>query len=113
MTTTPNTGGPAFPTPYHPQESAKTTLPAGMSLREYAAIHLRVPASGTDWLDEMIRQRLRDDLATTALQGLIARERNDDEVWSPAAAGDEDFTSMAFAERANLYADAMLTAREA
>jgi hypothetical protein len=30
-----------------------------MSLRAYAAIHLRVPDSGIDWLDEMIR-RSRD-----------------------------------------------------
>jgi hypothetical protein len=27
-----------------------------MSLRAYAAIHLRVPDSGIEWLDEMIRQ---------------------------------------------------------
>lgn len=27
-----------------------------MSLRTYAAIHLRVPDSGIDWLDEMIRR---------------------------------------------------------
>ena len=27
---------------------------AGMSLRVYAAIHLRLPDSGIDWLDEMI-----------------------------------------------------------
>ncbi|MGH9631965.1 MAG: hypothetical protein ACRD7E_26980 [Bryobacteraceae bacterium] len=27
-----------------------------MSLRIYAAIHLRVPDSGIDWLDEMIRR---------------------------------------------------------
>jgi hypothetical protein len=27
-----------------------------MSLRAYAAIHLRVPDSGIDWLDDMIRR---------------------------------------------------------
>jgi len=27
-----------------------------MSLREYAAIHLRVPDSGVEWLDEMIKR---------------------------------------------------------
>jgi hypothetical protein len=35
----------------------------GMSLREYAAITLKVPDSGTDWLDAMIRKSLRDQLA--------------------------------------------------
>ena len=33
----------------------------GMSLRQYAAIKLKVPDSGTDWLDDMIRQSLKDD----------------------------------------------------
>jgi hypothetical protein len=28
----------------------------GMTLREYAAIKLKVPDSGTDWLDDMIRK---------------------------------------------------------
>lgn len=30
----------------------------GLSKSEYAAIHLRVPESGTEWLDEMIRKSL-------------------------------------------------------
>jgi hypothetical protein len=56
-----DTGGPAFPgvdelgDPYN-----------GMTLRQYAAIHLKVPNSGTDWLDDMIRQSLRDDFAAKA-----------------------------------------------
>lgn len=41
-------------------------------LRHYAAIALRVPDSGLDWLDKMITERLRDDLAAAALQGLLA-----------------------------------------
>ena len=43
----------------------------GMTLRQYAAIKLKVPDSGTDWLDDMIRQSLRDDFA---LQGICERE---------------------------------------
>ena len=48
-----NTGGPAFPNEGfngwgEPQQ--------GMTLRQYAAIHLKVPSSGTDWLDEMIEE---------------------------------------------------------
>jgi hypothetical protein len=30
-----------------------------MTLRQYAAIKLKVPNSGTDWLDDMIRESLR------------------------------------------------------
>ena len=55
------TGGPAFPRPQGGD--------AGMSLRQYAAIKLRVPNSGTDWLDEMIRQSLRDELAAERASG--------------------------------------------
>jgi hypothetical protein len=46
-----NTGGPAFPDPQENWRGEK-----GMTLREYAAIHLKVPNSGTDWLDEMIEE---------------------------------------------------------
>jgi hypothetical protein len=35
--------------------------PEEMSLRVYAAIHLRVPDSGLDWLDKMIRKSRRLD----------------------------------------------------
>ncbi len=43
-----------------------------ITLREYAAIKLRVPDSGTEWLDDMIRQSLRDEFAAKATQGLLA-----------------------------------------
>lgn len=33
----------------------------GMSLQEYAAIHLRVPNSGKTWLDEMIKESLAQE----------------------------------------------------
>jgi len=42
----------AFPNPHR-------TDMTGMTLRQYAAIKLKVPNSGTDWLDEMIRQSLQ------------------------------------------------------
>lgn len=45
-----------------------------LSEREYAAIHLRVPNSGTDWLDEMIRDSLKTELAAKAMQGILAYE---------------------------------------
>lgn len=43
----------------------------GMSQRVYAAIQLRVPDSGEEWLDEMIRKANRRDAACTAMQGLL------------------------------------------
>ena len=61
------TGGPAFPC--HPEIIPQKDLDfAGMTLRQYAAIKLRVPNSGTDWLDEMIREARRDELAARAMQ---------------------------------------------
>lgn len=54
--TTIDTGGPAFPQPNNPAEYGR-----GMTLRQYAAIHLKVPNSGTDWLDEMIKQANKID----------------------------------------------------
>ena len=37
------------------------------NLRQYAAIKLKVPNSGIDWLDVMIVESLRDDIAAKAL----------------------------------------------
>ena len=67
-------GGPAFPVPLNQSEPWSSMGPCdGMTLRQYAAIKLRVPNSGTDWLDEMIRTSLRDDLAAKAMQGMAGR----------------------------------------
>ena len=53
-----NTGGPAFPLPNHTKRwndlEKRYEQDEGMTLRQYAAIKLKVPDSGTDWLDEMI-----------------------------------------------------------
>lgn len=70
-----------------------------MTIRQYAAIKLRVPDSGTDWLDEMIRKSNRDYFAAAALQGSIA---------CVGSGGDWND----FAKDAYKYADAMLKARE-
>lgn len=43
----------------------------GMTLRQYAAIHLRVPNSGTDWLDDMIAKARLLDASDRAMQGLV------------------------------------------
>lgn len=52
--------GPAFTTQYTDGDGQILTV-EGLSKRQYAAIHLRVPDSGLPWLDEMIREaRVRD-----------------------------------------------------
>ena len=92
------TGGPAFPRPQGGD--------VGMTLREYAAIKLRVPSSGTDWLDEMIRQSLRDELAGKAMQAFIRGANN---VMFGVSYPDNN---MNYALAAYAMADAMLEARE-
>jgi hypothetical protein len=80
----------AFPNPHR-------TDMTGMTLRQYAAIKLKVPNSGTDWLDNMIRQSLKDDFAAKALPFLMSAYEDMD----------------AIAGVAYKMADAMLKAREA
>lgn len=65
-----NNDGPAFPIPLGPGQFWNEKMEGcdGMTLRQYAAINLRVPQSGTDWLDEMIIQSLRMDAAEKAIQ---------------------------------------------
>ena len=91
-----NEGGyPAFP---YTEANGANSGDVGMTLRQYAAIKLRVPDSGTDWLDEMIRTSLHDGFAEKALAGMLA----DSEV----KATREDF-----AERSYALADAMILER--
>jgi hypothetical protein len=73
-----NTGGPAFPrAPFEYIDNGNglewdVREQSGMTLRQYAAIKLKVPDSGTDWLDDMIRKSLRDDFAAKAMQAFIS-----------------------------------------
>lgn len=46
---------------------------AGMTKREHATLTLRIPNSGDEQLDAMIRQANRRDAAVAAMQGLIPR----------------------------------------
>jgi hypothetical protein len=66
--------GPAFPQPdmYEGLDCVLQGAP-GMSLRQYAAIHLRVPSSGDDWLDDMIAEAREMDAAERAMQGWRGR----------------------------------------
>lgn len=100
---------PAFPVPglsnlpngdyIHPE--------CGMTLRQYAAIKLRVPNSGTDWLDEMIRTSLRDEFAAKAMQTVIGGG-----VPHTVEKDERDLTFAQWvAKNAHGFADAMLAAR--
>ncbi len=74
-----------------------------MSLRQYAAIKLRVPDSGTDWLDGMIRQSLRDEAAAKAMP-VVWRDIPDD--------ANREMALRALGRCTYEMADAMLAARE-
>ena len=64
-----DSGGPAFPGFVRNEHDQIESCWGGMTLRQYAAIKLRVPNSGTDWLDEMIEEARRDAFAAAALTG--------------------------------------------
>jgi hypothetical protein len=75
---TKDTGGPAFPRSGVKDGYGKVVGDVkGMTLRQYAAIKLRVPDSGTDWLDDMIREGRRMDYAGQALAGSLANSNDD------------------------------------
>nr|WP_319566300.1 hypothetical protein [uncultured Rhodoferax sp.] len=76
------TGGPAFPglnaqmtgIDSEGTERWETEPSGGMTLRQYAAIKLKVPDSGDDWLDAMIVKSLRDDFAAKAMQSFLVNQ---------------------------------------
>jgi len=69
---------PAFPVTFrHERIDGSVTMQEweGMRLQEYAAIHLKVPESGTPWLDEMIQKARRDEFAKAAMNGIISNHQ--------------------------------------
>lgn len=98
------TGGPAFPVVEYTKPEGggahMMTIIGGMTLRQYAAIQLKVPDSGTDWLDVMLTQSLRDDFAAKVLQGICAS--------NPSI----EFSNQRIASEAYQLADAMIEARK-
>ncbi len=95
-----NDGGYAFPSIV--SDPAFLRWEPGVTLRQYAAIKLRVPESGTDWLDEMIRKSNRDYFAAAALQGFCANQNS-------FPTKNEHFANLA--EDSFKAADAMIKAR--
>ena len=93
----------AFPFVELDAEGKPVAIETGMTLRQYAAIKLRVPNSGTDWLDEMIREARRDELAARAMQSYFQTQ----------GGRTSEYALKWTAEKALEMADAMLKAREA
>lgn len=67
-------------------------------------IKLRVPDSGDEWLDKMITQSLRDEIATKAIQELLCKNR---------IAWPFDLRDKSMAEAAYKVADVVLKERGA
>ncbi len=95
------TGGPAFPAQFFDDRAI------GMTLRQYAAIKLKVPDSGTDWLDEMIRDSLRDEFAAKSIDSAITS------IINTGMGNYVELTYEQVVEEAYGLADQMLKAREA
>jgi hypothetical protein len=91
----------AFPTNQYANGISPSGFDTGMTLPQYAAIKLKVPNSGDEELDTMIRASLRNDFAAKAMQGICAN--SDLGGWSPSI----------IAREAYAVADAMMKAREA
>lgn len=70
-------GGNAFPSTELNHDGTPYCFNEGMTLRQYAAIKLKVPDSGSDWLDDLIRESLRNDFAAKVIQGLCTRSNID------------------------------------
>ena len=111
--------GPAFPSEQGstPEGTLNQTYDSGMSTREYASIHLRVPNSGLPWLDEMITESLRNEFAMSVLNGQESRSFNVTPVElaeSVNAPEFEESQKRTIGNNARCYyrvADAMLAAR--
>ena len=65
---------PAFAKTIGDEDYDKTDPSSGMSIKVYAAIHLKVPDSGIQELDAMIRKAKRDEIAMAALNQYSPQE---------------------------------------
>lgn len=85
--------------PAYPQsERTEHGFDRGLSIRQHAALTLRIPDSGDPTIDAMIRQAVRRDLAAQAMQGLLA--------------GDPTRPEVAVSSQAIKHADALLAELE-
>lgn len=56
-----------------PNDPAVAVDAAGLTAAEFTAITLRVPNSGTPWIDKMISEARRMDAAQVAMQALLLK----------------------------------------
>jgi len=85
----------------------------GLSAREITAIELRIPQSGREWIDDMIRKANRDELAAKAMQAIVAKTPlQADWLDDPETTAHRKQTMECVSRGAYLYSDAMLAARE-
>lgn len=96
------TGGSAFPLAVYDPAHDCINYKDGMTTRTYAAIHLGVPQSEHDWINDMIRESQRNELAKAAMQGLLAQS-----VGTALASKQEDGAEYAYS-----MADALLAEQE-
>lgn len=61
---------PAFPY-QHTNDGNPSEACIGMTLGQYACIKLKVPKTGDNELDDLIKESLRNDFAAKAINGLI------------------------------------------
>lgn len=71
---------------------------AGMTKREHAAITMRVPNSGDEHIDAMIRQANRRDAAVAAMQGQLAAQGPEVGEWFESAFPELARVSVALAD---------------
>ena len=106
---------PAFPVT---EANGANSGECGMTLRQYAAIKLKVPDSRTDWLGDMIEKSLRTDFAAKAMQGIVCAPHSTDDdktaaVYLSDGLGFSDGMRGRVAVAAYAMADEILRAREA
>lgn len=105
-------GAQAFPIAGHSTFSGQVP---GMTMRQYAAIKLRIPESGADWIDDMIRKSMRDYFAAQCMSAWVGKIRNGrDAIQFSQMADSIGYKSVFdwFASESYKQADAMLRARE-
>ena len=117
-------GEPAYPSSIVYEEESDQHHPpgewpelSGMTLRQCAALKLRVPDSGLEWLDAMIRKSRRDEFAEQAGEEDIAFHVEAENSKGYADKGNDDdgrpLYELCTRERAKyLYAGAMLAEGE-
>jgi len=65
-----------------------TVIARGLSELDYACIHLQIPKSGKPWLDELILEKQRLNLAAQVMSGVITSKNMITEGFIQASLGE-------------------------